>query len=63
MDQWLPIAVLGLGFAGLLGVRVLFLLILRRDETNRPTDHSRRWPGATVIKTNLSDMSDTHDHP
>tara|TARA_R110000782_G_scaffold103991_2_gene191465 strand:- start:7215 stop:7397 length:183 start_codon:yes stop_codon:yes gene_type:complete len=48
VDQWLPIAVLGLGFAGLLGVRVLFLLILRRGEVT-PKDTTRHWPDATII--------------
>ncbi|MCC5821913.1 MAG: hypothetical protein LAT64_01345 [Phycisphaerales bacterium] len=50
MEAWLPIAILALGFLGLLGVRVAFLLILRRTETN-PKDRSPRWPDATVIRT------------
>lgn len=56
MERWLPIAILGAGFMGLLGLRVVLLLILRRGETPR-SDRSRRWPDATVIP----DQAD--DHP
>ena len=55
METWLPIAALGLGFLGLLGVRVAILLILRRGETRAPHDPSRRWPDATVIRTRPED--------
>lgn len=48
MERWLPITILGAGFMGLLGLRVVFLLILRRDENPR-RDRSRHWPDATVI--------------
>jgi hypothetical protein len=51
MERWLPIVILGLGFLGLLGVRVAFLLILRRGETHRAAAPDRRWPEATVIRT------------
>jgi hypothetical protein len=45
----LPIAVLGLGFLALLGLRVAFLIILRRDE-DRPRKTKQHWPDATVIR-------------
>lgn len=49
MERWLPIAILGAGFMGLLGLRVVLLLILRRGETT-PKDRTRQWPDATVIR-------------
>lgn len=54
MESWLPIAILALGFLGLLGLRAAFLLILRRGETGhrQPT---ARWPDATVIRTRTND--------
>lgn len=54
MARWLPIALLAAVFLGLLGVRVAFLLILRRGETNNPNQArpDNQWPGATVIRTN-----------
>lgn len=55
MERWLPIAVIALMFLGLLGVRVAILLILRRGETTGPRTTERRWPNATVIKTNPAD--------
>lgn len=50
MESWLPIAIIALGFLGLLGVRVAFLLILRRGETG-PSNRTDHWPKATVIQT------------
>lgn len=57
MERWLPIAILGAGFMGLLGLRVVLLLILRRGEEPRKQDRPR-WPDAAVIKTNNDDESD-----
>ena len=57
MESWLPIAILALGFLGLLGLRAAFLLILRRGE-NTPRDRTQHWPQATVIKTRPQDPSE-----
>lgn len=54
MARWLPIALLAAIFLGLLGVRVAFLLILRRGEAS-PKDRSKHWPQATVIKDRRQD--------
>jgi hypothetical protein len=49
MERWLPLVLLAAVFLGLLGLRVAFLLILRRGERG-PRDPTRRWPDATVIR-------------
>lgn len=50
----MPIAILGAGFMGLLGLRVVLLLVLRRGETP-PKDRTRHWPDATVIPDQAAD--------
>lgn len=54
MERWLPLALLAAVFLGLLGLRVAFLLILRRGETGRTSTKSS-WPDATVIRTDPDD--------
>ncbi len=59
MEHWLPLALLAAVFFGLLGVRVAFLLILRRGETGTNSTKKSSWPDATVIRTNPDDET-TH---
>jgi len=54
MERWLPLALLAAVFLGLLGLRVAFLLILRRGERG-PTSTKSSWPDATVIRTDPDD--------
>jgi hypothetical protein len=54
MERWLPIVILGAGFMGLLGLRVVFLLVLRRGETPSK-DRTESWPTATVIPSQTND--------
>ncbi len=51
----MPIAILGAGFMGLLGLRVVFLLVLRRGEVP-PKSRVRHWPDATVIPDQTDDV-------
>jgi hypothetical protein len=54
MERWLPLVLLAAVFLGLLGLRVAFLLILRRGERG-PKNTKSSWPDATVIRTDPDD--------
>jgi hypothetical protein len=54
MERWLPLVLLAAVFVGLLGLRVAFLLILRRGERG-PKNTKSCWPDATVIRTDPDD--------